>query len=46
VRQLDNTEVVIRPCAEEQVALAEIQQLSKRFGTRFEAAGDEVVISK
>lgn len=45
VRQLDNTEVVIRPCAEEQAALAEIQQLSKRFGTRFDAAGDEVIVS-
>ena len=45
VRQNDNTEVVIRPIAEETEALAEIQKLSKRFGTRFEVAGDEVIVS-
>ena len=45
VRQNDNTEVVIRPIAEESQALAEIQKLSKRFGTRFEVAGDEVIVS-
>jgi hypothetical protein len=45
VRQNDNTEVVIRPIAEEAQALAEIQKLSKRFGTRFEVAGDEVIVS-
>ena len=45
VRQLDNTEVVIRPAAEEAAALAEIQKLSKRFGTKFETAGDEVIVT-
>ena len=45
VRQNDNTEVVIRPIAEESQALAEIQKPSKRFGTRFEVAGDEVIVS-
>lgn len=45
VRQLDSTEVVIRPVNEEQAALDEIKALSKRFGTKFEVSGDEVFIS-
>ena len=45
VRQNDNTEVEIRPVAEEQAAIAEIQQMSKRFGTRLAPAGDEVIVT-
>ena len=45
VRQNDNTEVEIRPVAEEQAAIAEIQQMSKRFGTRLEPSGDEVIVT-
>ncbi len=45
VRQQENTEIVIRPPAEEAAALAELEQMSKRFGTRFEIAGDEVIVS-
>ena len=43
--RLDNTEIVVRSCAEEAATLAEIQQMSKRFGTKLEASGDEVIIS-
>ena len=45
VRQNDKTEVEIRPLAEEQAAIAEIQQMSKRFGTRLAPAGDEVIVT-
>lgn len=45
VRQNDNTEVEIRPVAQEQAAIAEIQQMSKRFGTRLAPAGDEVIVT-
>ena len=45
VRQNDHTEVEIRPVAQEQAAIAEIQQLSKRFGTKLAAAGDEIIVT-
>jgi len=46
VRQSDNTEVVIRPADQEREAIAEIQKLSKRFSTRMEPNGDEVVVTQ
>jgi len=45
VRQNDNTEVEIRPAAAEPAAIAEIQQMSKRFKTRLQPAGDEVIVT-
>jgi poly-gamma-glutamate synthesis protein (capsule biosynthesis protein) len=45
VRQQENTEVVVRSPAEETAALADIEKKSKRFGTRFEVSGLEVVVS-
>jgi poly-gamma-glutamate capsule biosynthesis protein CapA/YwtB (metallophosphatase superfamily) len=45
VRQLDSTEIVIRPVAEEAAALAEIQKYSDRFKTKMELAGDEVIVT-
>jgi poly-gamma-glutamate capsule biosynthesis protein CapA/YwtB (metallophosphatase superfamily) len=45
VRQNDNTEIEIRPPAEEAAAIAEIQQMSKRFRTRLAPAGDEVIVT-
>jgi hypothetical protein len=44
VRQQDNTEVVMRPPAEEAETLAQIEKMSKRFNTRFEISGDEVLV--
>jgi poly-gamma-glutamate synthesis protein (capsule biosynthesis protein) len=46
VRQNDATEVLIRPAAEEAAAVAEIQQMSKRFKTRLQPAGDEVIVTR
>jgi poly-gamma-glutamate capsule biosynthesis protein CapA/YwtB (metallophosphatase superfamily) len=46
VRQNDATEVLIRPAAEEAQAIAEIQQMSKRFNTRMEPSGDEVIVTR
>jgi poly-gamma-glutamate capsule biosynthesis protein CapA/YwtB (metallophosphatase superfamily) len=46
VRQNDATEVLIRPAAEEAKAIAEIQQMSARFKTRMEPAGDEVIVTR
>jgi len=45
VRQNDNTEIVIREVAQETQALADIEKLSKRFNTRMEASGDEVIVT-
>ena len=45
VRQHDDTEIVIQPIAQEAQALADIQKLSKRFNTRMEASGDEVIVT-
>ena len=42
---LIDPEVEIRPVAEEQAAIEEIQQMSKRFGTRLEPSGDEVIVT-
>ena len=46
VRQNDNTEVEIRPVAEEQAAIAEIQQMSKRFGTRLALGRRSLVMAR
>ncbi len=46
VRQNDATEVLIRPAVEEAEAIAEIQRLSKKFNTRMQAAGDEVIVTR
>jgi len=45
VRQNDDTEVVIRPAAEEGAAMADIQKMSKKFNTKIEASGDEVIVT-
>jgi hypothetical protein len=45
VRQNDDTGVVIRAPEQESAALEEIRQMSKRFGTRFEIAGDQVLFN-
>ena len=45
VRQNDAAEVVIRRAADEPEALTEIQKLSKRFSTRMEPSGDEVIVT-
>ena len=45
VRQNDDTEVVIRAPEQETAALDEIRQMSKRFGTQFEIAGDQVLFN-
>jgi poly-gamma-glutamate synthesis protein (capsule biosynthesis protein) len=45
VRQNEATEVEWRPLAEEGPAIADIQKMSKRFGTKLEASGDEVIVS-
>jgi poly-gamma-glutamate capsule biosynthesis protein CapA/YwtB (metallophosphatase superfamily) len=45
VRQSDNTEVVIRSPEDEEQAMAELWKMSKRFNTRFEPAGNEVIVS-
>lgn len=43
VRQNDDTQVVIRPPEQEPVALEELRQMSRRFNTKFEIVGDQVV---
>lgn len=45
VRQSDNTEITIQPLAQEAQALADIQKLSRRFNTRMEPSGDEVIVT-
>lgn len=45
VRQNEATEVEFRPLAEEAAAVAEIQKMSKRFNTKLEVSGDEVIVS-
>ncbi len=45
VRQSDNTEVEIRPAADEQEAIADIQKMSKRFNVRLQPAGDEIIVN-
>jgi poly-gamma-glutamate capsule biosynthesis protein CapA/YwtB (metallophosphatase superfamily) len=45
VRQSDNTEVVIRSPEDESQTIAELQKMSKRFNTRFEPVGDEVMVT-
>ena len=43
VRQLDNAEIVIPPPGEEAQAIADIAKMSKRFNTRLEVSGEEVI---
>lgn len=45
VRQNDDTEVLIRPAAEEAEAIAEIQRMSGRFNTRMQPSGEEVIVT-
>jgi poly-gamma-glutamate capsule biosynthesis protein CapA/YwtB (metallophosphatase superfamily) len=45
VRQNDATEVEWKSPAEEEVAVAEIQKMSKRFNTKLKAEGDRVIVS-
>ena len=45
VRQNDATEVELRPLAEEAAAIADIQKMSKRFNTKLQTSGDEVIVS-
>jgi poly-gamma-glutamate capsule biosynthesis protein CapA/YwtB (metallophosphatase superfamily) len=45
IRQNDDTEVIIQPAAQEAQAIAEIHKSSKRFNTRLQAAGDEVIVT-
>lgn len=45
VRQNDDTEIVIRQAAQEAQALADIEKMSKRFNTKMEPSGDEVIVT-
>ena len=45
VRQNDDTEVVIRAPSEEAEALEEMKQMSKRFNTQFDIAGDQIIFA-
>ena len=44
-QQKQPSEVEIRLAAEEQAAIAEIHQMSKRFKVQLQPAGDEVVVT-
>ena len=46
VRQNDDAEVIIQPAAQEAQSMAELQKMSKRFGTRLEASGDEFIVTR
>jgi poly-gamma-glutamate capsule biosynthesis protein CapA/YwtB (metallophosphatase superfamily) len=45
VRQHDNTEIVIQPAAQEAAAIADIQGMCKRFGTKLTPSGDEIIVT-
>lgn len=45
VRQNDDTVIVIRQAAQEAQALADIEKMSKRFNTKMELSGDEVIVT-
>ena len=45
VRQNDDTEVIVQPAAHEAQAIADVQKMSKRFNTKLEPSGDEVIVT-